>query len=374
MKRVICLLALAVLAPVPAVLRACDIPVFRYALELWMPDEYEVLVLHDAPLTGEQAAAVTVLSDAASGPGRLANIRIVIVDVSKKVPAGDRPLYESVGRRALPCIALRFPEGVRQERVLWHRPLTAENARMLLDSPLRRKIAEHILAGDAGVWVLRESGNRERDDAAANVLSTALGSWKYLYLSPEERTRAQMQDAPVGRETKFSLLRMPRGEIGDPLLEALFLRVEPDLQQYADQPMAFPIYGRGRVLYAIVGKGITVSNIQKACQFVTGDCSCEVKALNPGLDLIMTTDWRRGIGESWLPLADASLLTGLPASSAAREKGTAPPASASTETAQPAESSRSSSPLRRNIVVAFVLVAVAGVTLAVGFGINGKRI
>ena len=42
--------ALAWLVVVAPIVLACSVPVFRYALERWPPDAYEVLILHDGPL------------------------------------------------------------------------------------------------------------------------------------------------------------------------------------------------------------------------------------------------------------------------------------------------------------------------------------
>jgi hypothetical protein len=55
--------------------------------------------------------------------------------------------------------------------------------------------------------------------------------------------------------------------------------------------MAIPVFGRGRALYALVGKGIAADVIEEACVFLTGGCQCTVKAQNPGVDLIMNVDW-----------------------------------------------------------------------------------
>ena len=38
----------------PILAWACSVPVFRYALELWPPDEYEVVLFHQGSLTEEQ--------------------------------------------------------------------------------------------------------------------------------------------------------------------------------------------------------------------------------------------------------------------------------------------------------------------------------
>ena len=60
-----------------------------------------------------------------------------------------------------------------------------------------------------------------------------------------------------------------------------------------DEPIAFPIFGRGRVLYGLIGEGIASDVIDEASLFLTGACSCEVKEQNPGVDLLMSVDWDR---------------------------------------------------------------------------------
>ncbi len=77
------------------------------------------------------------------------------------------------------------------------------------------------------------------------------------------------------------------------LLTEMLLRIEPDLleEPQVSQPMAFPLFGRGRALYALVGKGIAPDVIEEASVFLTGGCQCTVKAQNPGVDLIMNVDW-----------------------------------------------------------------------------------
>ncbi|HMJ91098.1 MAG TPA: hypothetical protein VK530_14845, partial [Candidatus Acidoferrum sp.] len=57
------------------------------------------------------------------------------------------------------------------------------------------------------------------------------------------------------------------------------------------EPMAYPIFGRGRALFALVGKGINRETIDEACSFVVGPCSCVVKELNPGQDILISAAW-----------------------------------------------------------------------------------
>jgi hypothetical protein len=51
------------------------------------------------------------------------------------------------------------------------------------------------------------------------------------------------------------------------------------------------VFGRGIVLFALVGDGISEENIEESCMFLTGPCSCQVKALNPGLDMLIKFKW-----------------------------------------------------------------------------------
>ncbi len=70
----------------------------------------------------------------------------------------------------------------------------------------------------------------------------------------------------------------------------MLLGSEPDLNELS-QPMAFPVLGRGRVLYALVGRGISREMIGVASTFMVGPCSCQVKDQNPGFDLLLQFDW-----------------------------------------------------------------------------------
>ena len=109
----------------------------------------------------------------------------------------------------------------------------------------------------------------------------------------------------------FPIVRLSRNDPAERTLMEILVHSEPDLTEYSGEPMAFPVYGRGRALYALVGAGITPKNIEKACRFLIGACSCEVKALNPGVDLLIAADWTKAITESWIPKDDIPPLTGI---------------------------------------------------------------
>ena len=85
---------------------------------------------------------------------------------------------------------------------------------------------------------------------------------------------------------------MSRTDPAEKLLVETLLSTEPDLRG-RDEPMAFPVFGRGRVLYALVGAGVNAENVRHTLDFLVGGCSCTIKRENPGVDLLLTADWGR---------------------------------------------------------------------------------
>jgi hypothetical protein len=94
---------------------------------------------------------------------------------------------------------------------------------------------------------------------------------------------------------RFGVVEIARNDPDEELLVQTLLESEPDLAR-SDEPMAFPVFGRGRALYALVGAGIGEKNIREACQALLAWCSCDIKAQNPGTDLLISADWSRPFG------------------------------------------------------------------------------
>ena len=296
---------------------ACDVPVFQYALQLWAPDRYEAVVFHRGELTAAQGRAVAALRQAADGPGR-ANLALSAVDVSDSMTPAIRALWQNLGGPAMPRVVLTLPRRDGGRAAVWSGPLTTAAARAIVDSPARRQIARRLLDGESAVWVLLECGDRPKDRAAAGTLAKELAAMpqKLSLPEPAEPAVAEASDGPAPRPPRiaFSVLRLSRTDPAERVLVAMLLRSEDDLEtQFASEPMAFPIFGRGRALYAVIGKGLTAENILAACRFLTGPCACEVKAQNPGTDLLISAAWDELAPAG--PLEDVELppLTGLAA-------------------------------------------------------------
>jgi len=271
--------------------RACTVPVFRYALEQWAPDCYQIVVYYDGALSEDDRATIDWLKARISDDKFPANLKVRIVDVSA-APAEAAPPPAK-----LPAIVVCYPMKGKNAPVVWSGPLNDNTARILVASPARRKVAERILGGDSAVWVLVESGDREKDDAAAAALQTQLEKLEKSLQAPQVSDDdmiaygiAQTQ-SNIPMKVSFSLVRVSRADPDEEIFVQMLLRSESDLHEYADQPMAFPIFGRGRILYALVGRGINKANVEDTCGFIANPCSCLVKAQNPGIDLLMAADW-----------------------------------------------------------------------------------
>ncbi len=86
-------------------------------------------------------------------------------------------------------------------------------------------------------------------------------------------------------------MRIRRDDSREQALIAMLSGCEPDLATLKE-PQVFPVFGRGRALLPLVGMGISPDNIRDSATFLAGACSCQVKELNPGFDLLLTADWK----------------------------------------------------------------------------------
>jgi len=183
-----------------------------------------------------------------------------------------------------------------------------------LDSPVRRRIASRLVDGESAVWVLLESGHAEKDEAAAELLKTELARLqRTLELPDPNQGIAYEAVAPEVIESlriAFSTVRLARADEAERVLAAMLLGTEPDLHTYRE-PIVFPVFGRGRVLYALVGEGINPKNISQAAGYLIGACSCLAKAENPGLDLLILADWDAAPDLSFEPAPPPDVM-GLP--------------------------------------------------------------
>ena len=295
-------MALFVLASVSTLAIACNVPVFRYALERWPADPYEIVILHQGELAPIDQAHVTTLRQASTRSSGTVNCSVREVDIANSEDEFLQALWsQRQPEDGKPLMAVLYPRGARDvpDRLVVAKPLTDSAVTQLLDSPVRRDVAAKLLSGDSAVWIFVPCGDKSQDDEAYRTLTEqAKRNQESLELPPQDEIEADeffRRETPIELRVGFSVVTLDRDDPQEQALLEMLLASEPDLEDLK-QPMAFPVIGRGRVLYALVGKGIFQDTIAIASRFVVGPCSCQVKDQNPGFDLLMNVDWDEKIG------------------------------------------------------------------------------
>lgn len=372
--KIVCLAVCIAFLILPTGVYACDVPVFRYALERWLVDIYEVVVFHEGPLNSEDASVVSWLEQASYENNPSANFLVNTVDLSTEMDDSMRTLWESLDSSGLPLLVVQQPESGIYRGSVWSGRLSLNAAKKIVDSPARQDIARRIMDGGAAVFVLVESGNPAYDDDAAKSISEQLSQAENeLTFPPQFLERADLEELEASPTPNFSAVRVSRDDPAEEVFINMLMYCEPGLFEYQSDPVVFPIYGRGRVLYALAGRGITRKNIYDACATTIGPCSCTVKDSNPSIDMLMVADWRNGIGKSWID--EEIPLVGLGTFISMAEKNNESlgnneslsldsATTGSTDNGSEAEASSSSNILVRNVFIACGAVVVTIIPLS----------
>ncbi len=280
-------------------LLACQVPVFRYALERWPADRYELVILHNGPLDESDQARLTTLRKS----NAVGNFEVRAVDVANSADDLLSSVWQEHGKSGKPIITIMYPRNAREvpDHLVGTLPLTDKSIKSIIDSPVRQKIAKELIQGESAVWIFVPSGNAKDDEVAQAMLNEqVLLNEKQLKLPPQEEIESDeafLAENEIELRLGFSIVTLNRDDPQEQFMLKMLLASEPDLEEL-DQPMAFPVLGRGRVLYALVGKGIAPETIGIASRFIVGPCSCQVKEQNPGFDLLMSFDWDEKIAGS----------------------------------------------------------------------------
>ncbi len=268
---------------------ACPIPVFQYALENWAVDPYEVSIYHDEAFCDDSKAALEKLKAAEAGENACSNLTLRVHDLSD-----NEDVQRPADANLLPYMEVRYPVYVRSREPVWAGSLTPEAVESLLHSPVREKLAEYLLDRKTAVWILLEGDERAENNAAFRILQAELDRLEKTLVLPDT-AEWEDQTVEIYNTVAFEVLRLRRDDPAEQVLVQMLLRSERDLIQLGEVPMAFPIYGRGLILYALVDKGINSWTIGDAGAFLAGPCSCQIKAGNPGLDVLMSVDWEANV-------------------------------------------------------------------------------
>jgi hypothetical protein len=266
---------------------ACSVPVFRYALEQWPAARYELLVFHDRPLSQEERETVRQIERSST----LANVTIRQVNLAGEANGDLRSIWNRDGKgAALPRLVLRYPESTPAMPSVWSASLSPESTAKLIASPARRAIYDHLTAGNAGVVVLLLSGDAAADDSAREMLRTQLPAIAGRIELPAKSDEGPQVQSLIPLHIRFPVVEVRRG-LAEELLVQILVGSEDGLDKVRG-PIAFPIFGRGRALCSLHGADLAKpAELRHSLDFLCRACSCQVKELNPGIDLLIAGDW-----------------------------------------------------------------------------------
>jgi hypothetical protein len=275
---------------------ACPIPVFRYALEFWDTDPYEIIIFYEDSLDSSGRELVNFLFAASRGGEVKANLEVRNINTRNNTDEIAGAHLNSSSPHAFPWVLVRYPRISGINKTIWSGPLNRQNVDFMINSPARETIAGKLAGNATAVWVMVESGNRQKDRAAMDILKSHLNRLEQTLILPDVELwwKGSEQDGnkPV---IKFETISISRNDPREAHFVNMLMNSEEDLNEFGSEPVIFPVYGRGVALWAIVGSGINEWNISEAAEFLTGPCSCQVKLLNPGTDLLMMMDWDKNV-------------------------------------------------------------------------------
>ncbi len=334
---------------------ACSVPVFRYALERWPADAYRMTIFARGALSDDQRTAVDAVRNA--GEDGLVNLGVRVIDVTGQLTGVTAKLWAAQGKPDLPWVIVQYPVATEFEEPFEQGALDAKFVQRVLGSPVRREVGRRILQGESVVWVLLESGDKNQDDKVAKMLQAECKKLADLIEVPPVDPNDPRTDVNVTLKIAFSVVRLSRTNPDEQFLVKQLAHIQPRFAE-AKGPLVFPVFGRGRALCGLTEDEITPDNIEQVAVFLTGACSCEVKAMNPGVDLLFSVDWDaalegRAVKDPEMPpLVSLSQLAAEAKPPVKVEEAPAPKSQAA--------------PLTRNLIIAIglgIVVVVAGALL-----------
>ena len=280
---------------------ACQVPVFRFALERWPADQFELLVTSRGALKGELQEKLIELQKTLTANSSAINLRLQHVDLDTLTEAQriSLPALDHAGEE--PTLVLMPPGSWKTGEPVWVGEATVGNVERMLDSPLRQRCGEHLVKGVSAVWVLVECGDPVKDRKARAVLEDGVKQASAVLELPEGIIRREDLNKDYINIDPDNILRsdVPLkisfvNEVvsRDDPAEALFLPmlVEPEMLAL-DEPLIVPVFGRGRTFGGMAASQATAELVVGACEYLCGACSCQVKEGNPGYDLLFQRNW-----------------------------------------------------------------------------------
>lgn len=269
---------------------ACAIPVFRYALERWQSDLFEVDVFHRGPLSPMDRAAVSALEDHSTTNGGNVNLEVVLCDIETTLAEDLQTVWMGLAEPSAPYAVVRAPGGRSGSPVIWKGPL-ANIPQSWGDTSTERELQRRLLAGDSIVWVVLAGQNATDSD---QVTKTMLGQFPTLAeeipLPPGIGLPGSQLMSAIPLEMRFSAMNVSYHDAAATWLRRCAMAMSRAPVTAADT-LVLPVFGRGRALTPLKPEDVDAESLEELSRFLCGACSCQVKELNPGFDLLLAINW-----------------------------------------------------------------------------------
>ena len=298
------LVSILLLFAFAARLDACAVPVFRYALERWESDPFQLVVFNAGPLSAAMDQRLRDLEPVLTeNQGARVNFKVTRVDTTQPVPPLWKELWQAEKDHTGPRIALCTPEWTKGEDALWSGALTDESLDKLIDSPKRQEIVNHLLKGTAVVWLVVETADEAKNAALHGLLEAESARMVNDIIIPAGIGRDGVDvrsSLPI--EVSFAMVKVKQ----DDPAEVILMRLLTNGEALAE-PTLFPVFGRARALASMPAKTVNKDLLDETGRFICGACSCQVKAQNPGFDLLVKANWESIFGDQAAPPPDPKL-------------------------------------------------------------------
>ena len=282
---------------------ACNIPVFRYALERWKSDSYEIVILYD-DLSSDQEQFVAGLEAASTENNGIANAVVVRSKKDADQNETNIGLWKMISQSPeikLPYLVVRGRAGQGREVQPWQGSFDEAKQVGLLDSPVRRELIRRLQNGHSIVWLMLSSNDPNRSAETRDLLKSQCQVLESKIKLPDGIGLPGSElHSEIPLLIKFSLLEIDPDDRREALLVKLLTGIHPEAMKKGE-PLVVPVFGRGRALEVIPASDMSPALMEDLTLFLGGACSCQVKEKNPGFDLILSTDWNRELfGENGL--------------------------------------------------------------------------
>ena len=186
----------------------------------------------------------------------------------------------------LPEMILLYPSNTGVFKAVWNGVLNKDNVDELLRSQATAELMKGVLQGYSSTFLLMESGNKEKDEAAIAEINQAIKLLKETLKMPEGVVEtdgnvtggkltpyeaaaidpSNVLKSGIPLKIDFHLIRMPNNE-ANPIFRSILARTFKD-ESPEPEPKLFAFFGRGRLLGPMIGDDIVEKHLMQLSTYL----------------------------------------------------------------------------------------------------------